>query len=63
MTFLDVGGGKQMTAAATWGWQILVGLSGLLVLNGAGLYLFIVDTQVERTIGVLLAAFAPRGSW
>jgi hypothetical protein len=30
------------------------------VLNGAGLYLF-VDTQTERTIGVLLAAFAATG--
>ena len=46
-----------MTAAATWGWRILVGVSGLLVLNGVGLYLFIVDTQVERTLGLLLVAF------
>lgn len=46
-----------MTAAAKWGWRILVGLSGLLVLNGAALYLLIVDTQVEQTLGLLLAAF------
>jgi hypothetical protein len=46
-----------MTGAAKWGWRILVGVSGLLVLNGVGLYLFIVDTQVEQTLGLLLAAF------
>lgn len=45
-------------SAAKWGWRILVGVSGLLLLNGVALYLFIVDTQTERTIGVLLAAFA-----
>lgn len=50
-----------MTAAAKWGWRILVGVSGLLLLNGVALYLFIVDTQTERTIGVLLAAFAAMG--
>jgi hypothetical protein len=49
-----------VTAAVTWGWRILVGLSGLLLLNGVALYLF-VDTQTERTIGVLLAAFAAMG--
>jgi hypothetical protein len=46
-----------MTTAARWGWGILVGLSILLALNGVVLYLFVVDTEVERTVGVLLAAF------
>lgn len=50
-----------MTAAAKWGWRILVGVSGLLVLNGVALYLFIVDTQTERTLGLLLAAFGAMG--
>jgi hypothetical protein len=35
-----------------------VAVSGLLLLNGIALYLFIVDTQIEQTVGVLLAAFA-----
>lgn len=51
-------GAAAVTGRARWGWRILVTLSGLLLLNGIALYLFIVDTQVERTIGVLLAAFA-----
>jgi hypothetical protein len=45
------------TGTATWGWRILIGVAGLLVVNGLGLYAFIVDTHVEQTIGVLLAAF------
>lgn len=49
------------SSAATWGWRILVGVAGLLLLNGVGLYLFIVDTQTEGTIGVLLTAFAALG--
>jgi hypothetical protein len=47
----------RMPAPAVWGWRILLIVSGFLALNGVGLYLFIVDTQIERTIGVLLAAF------
>jgi hypothetical protein len=47
-----------MTGAVGWGWRILVLVAGLLLLNGVSLYLFIVDTHVERTIGVLLASFA-----
>lgn len=43
---------------ATWGWRILVTVSVLLILNGVGLYAFVVETHTERTIGVLLAAFA-----
>ena len=46
-----------MSATSRFGWRILLALSGLLVINGAGLYLA-VDTHVERTIGVLLTAFA-----
>lgn len=43
------------TGGARWGWRILVTVSALLVLNGVGLYLFL-DTHVERTIGLLVAA-------
>jgi hypothetical protein len=46
-----------VSAAARWGWWILVVVAGLLVVNGVGLYLVIVDTHTERTIGVLLSAF------
>jgi hypothetical protein len=49
---------EPMTTTSRWGWGILVTLSALLGLNGLALYLFIVDTQAERTIGVLLTAFA-----
>jgi hypothetical protein len=34
---------------------------GLLILNGVALYLFIVDTHIEQTIGVLLAALGAVG--
>ena len=47
-----------MSAAARWGWWILIAVSALLVLNAVALYAFVVDTHTERTIGVLLAAFA-----
>jgi hypothetical protein len=47
-----------MSAAGRWGWRILVVVSALLLLNGVALYVIIVDTHTERTIGVLLAAFA-----
>lgn len=47
-----------MTTPSRTGWGILLTLSVLLWLNGLALYLFILDTQVERTVGVLLAAFA-----
>jgi hypothetical protein len=50
-----------VSAAARWGWRVHLIVSGLLILNGVGLYLFIVDTHVEQTIGVLLAAFG--GLW
>jgi hypothetical protein len=46
-----------MTTRARWGWRILVTVGALLMMNGLGLYAFIVDTHVEQTIGVLLAAF------
>lgn len=39
---------------ATWGWGILVTISGVLVLNGAGLFLFIADTQIFRTTAIVL---------
>lgn len=55
MTVLELEVEKRMTA--TWGWRILVIVSALLILNGVGLYAFIVETHTERTIGVLLAAF------
>lgn len=45
------------TTRARVGWAMLVGVAALLVLNGAALYAIIVETQVEQTIGVLLAAF------
>jgi hypothetical protein len=38
----------------TWGWGILVTVSGVLVLNGVGLFLFIADTQIFRTTAILL---------
>jgi hypothetical protein len=44
-----------MTAAGRWGWRILVGVAGLLALNGVALYAFIVDTHQEQTIGLLVA--------
>ncbi len=46
-----------MSATSRLGWWVLLVLSGLLAINGVGLYL-VVDTHVERTIGVLLTAFA-----
>lgn len=45
------------STASRLGWGILLVLTGLLGLNGVVLYLFIVDTHVERTIGVILTAF------
>jgi hypothetical protein len=51
----------RMTTAARWGWGILVAVCGLLMVNGVALYLFIVDTQIEQTIGVLLTAFGALG--
>lgn len=47
-----------MSKTSRIGWGILVLLAALIGLNGIALYLFIVDTQVERTIGVLLTGFA-----
>jgi hypothetical protein len=49
------GGGP--TGITLWGWNVLLVIASLLVLNGIGLYAFIVETQVEGTIGVLLAGF------
>lgn len=46
----------KRSRASRLGWGILLVLTGILGLNGVGLYLF-VDTHVERTIGVLLMAF------
>jgi hypothetical protein len=50
-----------VTAAERWGWGILAGVCGLLILNGVALYLFIVETHIEQTIGVLLAALGAVG--
>jgi hypothetical protein len=47
-----------MTTKMRWGWGILIGLSVLLVVNGVGLYLVIVETQTERTLALLLTGFA-----
>jgi hypothetical protein len=44
------------TGTPRWGWWIHVAVASLLVLNGAGLYLLIVETQTERTIGLLLTS-------
>lgn len=38
------------TGTARWGWRLLITVSAVLVLNGIGLYLVIVDTHSERTI-------------
>lgn len=46
---------KTQSRLATWGWGILVAVSAVLILNGAGLFLFIADTQIFRTAAIVLA--------
>jgi hypothetical protein len=47
--------------AARWGWGILVGLCGLLIVNGLLLYLVVVDTAPEQTLSILLSGFGALG--
>ncbi|MDX1663648.1 MAG: hypothetical protein R3272_07635 [Candidatus Promineifilaceae bacterium] len=57
---------QKRSRAATWGWRILVALSGLLTLNGVGLYVFIADTHIFRTAALIeagLGAVALVAAW
>jgi hypothetical protein len=48
---------RTRSAAARWGWGILVGLSGLLIANGILLYLVIAQTPQEQTLAIILTGF------
>jgi hypothetical protein len=39
------------------GWGILTGISALLVLNGAALYLFVAESHEEQTSAIILSGF------
>jgi hypothetical protein len=44
---------KSLSRAARWGWGLLVTLSALLALNGLGLYFFIADSHLMRTVSLM----------
>jgi hypothetical protein len=50
-------GGRSVRLGA-W---VLVGVSGLLVVNGLALFLVVVDTFVEQTVGLLLVGIGGLG--
>jgi hypothetical protein len=45
---------KSKTRLSKWGWGIHLAVTGLLVLNSVGLYIFIASTREEQTTAILL---------